>query len=317
VTPESIPANNYTHINYAFASFNPSTGDLNSLDATLVNRLLALKTRNPSLKVLVSLGGGAAGDAPWTQLTSSATASARFYSTVLGWLNTYGFDGLDVDWEFPQEGEQSKVVAFFRQTRAALGTGKLLTTAGAAAWNVPQYVPGQWHQYVDFINVMNYDYFGSWSTTTGPISPINGATDSIEITMNAYINDGVPANKLVFGFANYGYTWAVASGTPQIGSAVIPDAGFAGACANSAGYIGATDIANLRRNPPAGFVERWDAAAQMPYATWGQQFATYENITSIKIKTDIVKQRGYLGGMLWVMDPNKEIDSYIWAQLKQ
>jgi len=305
-----VPANKYTHINYAFASFDGNTGKLNDLDQNVVAGVMNLKKQNPNLKIMISLGGGSFSSGPWTSLINNGGASSNFYGSVKGWLDRYGFDGLDIDWEFPQNGEQDKVTNFFRQTRQAIGNGKLLTSAGPSGYFLPQYVPEKWIQYVDFINVMNYDYAGTWGGVTGSLAPL----DQIANTMNTYVSRGVPANKLVYGLANYGYTWKV-DGNNGLGVAAHT-AGYAGPCANSAGYISATDIVKLRTtNKPSGFSEGWDNNGKMPYGTWGNQFATYETTDSIKYKTDFIKQKGYLGGMLWVMDADTTISDYIWAQL--
>jgi len=309
VQPESVPADRYTHINWAFASFDGNNGYLNDLDGNLVKRIMALKNKNKNLKIMASLGGGSFGPKPWSTLINNGWAYDRYTSSVKGWLDKYGFDGLDIDWEFPQGGEQDKVTEFFRRTRAALGNGKLLTTAGPSAYFLNEYVPERWAQYVDFINVMNYDYAGSWSSNTGALAPLDG----IENTMNTYVKRGVPVKKLVYGLANYGYTWTVNNGN-WLG-APTSGVGYAGPCAGTRGYLGAKDIVDLRNNRPSGFREGWDNNAKMPYGMWGNNFATYENTTSIKYKTDFIKKKGYAGGMLWVMDPDTLISDYIWKEL--
>ncbi|PRP87557.1 hypothetical protein PROFUN_00768, partial [Planoprotostelium fungivorum] len=314
ITPEKIPADRYTHINFAFGSFDPTSGQLKDLDAKLIDRVVAMKRRNPKIKILVSLGGGGFGTKPWSQLINSAKASNKFYASIRPWMNKYRLDGIDIDWEFPTDGEQSKVVELFKNIRKAIGRENLLTTAGPSAYYLPQYVPEKWIQYVDFINVMNYDYFGSWSGETGPLAPLSGP-GSIETTMDTYVKRGVPVNKLVYGFANYGTTWTV-DGNVTANGVPAHNPGATGKCAASPGTLSASDVDSLKKNPPAGYKQFWDDKAKMPYATWGKNFATFENTTSIKYKTDFLKKKGYLGGMLWLIEPSTTISDFIWKELK-
>jgi len=313
ITPEQVPATRYTHINYAFASFDGS-GNLQNLDANFVKRVTGLKSKNPSLKVMASVGGGGFGSNPWTNLINNANALNNFMNSAKGWTDRYGFDGIDIDWEFPADGQQNQVADFFRRLRQALGNGKLLTSAGPSSWSIGTYAPDKWAQYVDFINVMNYDYFGSWSTTTGPLAPLYG-TNTIDTTMLAYLQRGVPASKLVFGFANYGYTWTVDGQNGNYKPARNP--GTPGRCTKSAGYLGALEIEALLKNPPAGFQNQWDSVAQVPFATWGNQFLTYDNKTSIDAKIKYIKAKKFAGGMLWLVDQSTTISDYIWSSLQK
>jgi len=312
ITPEKIPADKYTHINFAFASFDARTGAMQDVDVSLVNRLIAMKQRNNKLKIMCSLGGGGFGAGPWTQLLSSKNATNNFYNSINAWLNKYGFDGLDIDWEFPADGEQDKVVDLFKNLRSKLGN-KLLTSAGPSAWSLPQYVPEKWVQYVDFINVMNYDYAGSWTKATGNLAPLYGS-GSIDATMKAYVQRGCPANKLVFGFANYAVTFQVDGANGLNKPSHNP--GVSGKCSNTAGYLSATELQDLLKNKPSGFTLSWDDTAKVPYATWGNQFVSFEDAKSTQAKTDYIKQNKFGGGMLWVIDANTVISDLIWAQLK-
>jgi len=232
---------------------------------------------------------------------------------VNAWLDKYHFDGIDIDWEFPQSGEAKKLVAFFKDMRKAVGQ-KILTTAGPSAYFLPQYVPEKWVQYVDFINVMNYDYIGSWSGRTGHLTPLYGS-GSIDTTMKAYVQRGCPAIKLIFGFANYAATFTV-NGTNALGKPTKVG-GKAGKCTNTVGHLGASEIEDLLKEQPSGFNLHWDDSAKVPYAIWGDQFASFDNLTSIEFKTAYIKKNGYGGGMLWLIDRATAISDHIWKTLQE
>ncbi len=60
-----------------------------------------LKTKNPKLKTLLSVGGWEVGSTPFTQMVATPASRAKFMRHACGYLRQYGFDGLDLDWEYP------------------------------------------------------------------------------------------------------------------------------------------------------------------------------------------------------------------------
>jgi len=132
--------------------------------------------------------------------------------------------------------------------------------------------------------------------------------------MKAYLKRGVPAEKLIFGFANYGTSWTV-DGDNGLGKPAHKG-GNGGRCSKSQGYLSATEITDLERTRPNGYRLNWDNTAKVPYATWGNQFASFENVTSIQYKTDYIKKNNFGGGMLWVIDADTLISDYIWKELR-
>jgi len=62
---------------------------------------VALKKSNPRLKVLLAVGGWRAGSAPFVAIVDSASTRRTFANNAAKFVRQHGFDGLDVDWEFP------------------------------------------------------------------------------------------------------------------------------------------------------------------------------------------------------------------------
>jgi chitinase len=105
--PEDIPASSYTHLYFSFASVDPSSFAVAPMDADqvgLYSRTTALKTAHPGLEVWISIGGWSMNDpdeptaTTFSQLAASTSAQEAFFSSLLSFLSTYGFDGVDIDW---------------------------------------------------------------------------------------------------------------------------------------------------------------------------------------------------------------------------
>lgn len=134
--PENINPKLWTHINYAFAlidgSFN--LGQMNSFDVDFYSRVVSLKQLNPSLQVFISVGGWSAGGAIFSSMASTAANRAKFIASALALMNTYGFDGIDIDWEYPAAGDRGGVpedtanfVQLLSELRAVCGTKYAIT----------------------------------------------------------------------------------------------------------------------------------------------------------------------------------------------
>lgn len=139
-TVNNIDPNKCTHLMYAFAVLNPSTYELEIydpwLDVDMGNYLAftGLKTKNPNVKTLLALGGwndSITPDKKYSVLVSSPTLINNFVAKVVPLLKLYNFDGLDVDWEYPEnEADKQGFTNFLQALRTAFDReGLLLSSA--------------------------------------------------------------------------------------------------------------------------------------------------------------------------------------------
>ena len=107
VPPEQLPAGAYSHLNFAFAFVDPSSykiAPMSALDTTLYPRFTGLKDTNPGLQTWISIGGWSMNDldqptaATFSNLAASTSAQSSFFASLLSFMSTYGFDGVDIDW---------------------------------------------------------------------------------------------------------------------------------------------------------------------------------------------------------------------------
>ncbi|KIY64739.1 glycoside hydrolase family 18 protein [Cylindrobasidium torrendii FP15055 ss-10] len=257
--PSLIPAEDLTHILYAFANLSPSSGTVamsdswadseihypgdswNDVGDNLYGNFKAiynLKKANRHLKLLLSIGG-------WTYSPSfhpvvvNPALRAEFVRSSVQLLEDYGLDGLDIDYEYPQDDQQAQgYVELLRELRQALdqhaqGKGAdyrfLLTIA--APCGVDNYQKLHIHdmnQYLDFWNLMAYDFAGSWDTVAGHQANLFGPPISVSQAVNYYLEQGVPPANLIIGIPLYGRSFTNTQGPGQPFNGVGPGSWEAG-----------------------------------------------------------------------------------------
>jgi len=130
ITPEK--AMMLTHINYSFQNLNEAgecaleTGTDPDKAAEVFGRLTALKKYNPNLRILFSLGGWAYtnDDSPsavrYRDAASTAARRQKMAASCIGFMKRYGFDGIDIDWEYPRKEDAGNFVALLTEIRRQL-----------------------------------------------------------------------------------------------------------------------------------------------------------------------------------------------------
>jgi chitinase len=303
--PPHIPATKLTHINYAFARIDaggkavlPHPGAPANLEY-----LRSLKAKNPQLKILISVGGWEAEG--FSDAAVSKESREKFASSVVAMLREHSLDGVDLDWEYPGQSvsgiksrpeDKQNFTALLREMRSQLGARYLLTIASADREYFQFTQMDRLHVYLDWINVMSYDFFNSLTPTTGHHAGLYASAFAAPNDRNAdasvkqHLAAGIPAGKLVLGVAFYGRGFAGV--TPLHDGVNQPYEHFEAAHPYSELVQKFID-----RN---GFVREWDAKAQAPFL-WNAQtraFITYDDPQSIAIKAEYVREH-HLGGMMF------------------
>lgn len=178
--PENIPAGVYTHLNYAFASIDPNTFAIvpaSAEDVELYSKLTALKQIDDSLKVFISIGGWDFNNAGPTATTFSDLAAStanqqKFFVSLISFMSTYDFDGVDIDWEYPGASDRSgrpediaNYPTFVKNLKVALqsnggGRDGLTITVPVSYWYLQNFGIVNLEPWVDWFNVMSYDLHG-------------------------------------------------------------------------------------------------------------------------------------------------------------
>lgn len=289
------------------------------------NQLKQLKAKYPNIKVLISLGGWT-----WSRGFASAARPENRVAFVTSCVNAYirgnlpvtdgaggtgaaagVFDGIDIDWEYPNAcglscgGAEDRanftaLLAEFRRQLNLVRPGLLLTIApGAGVDKIAATDPGQYHQYLDFINVMTYDFHGAFEPRTNHhsalfASPNDPSTGDVKFynsndAIEAFLARGVPASKLNLGIGFYGRGWTnvanVNNGLYQTGSA-----------APGTYESGIEDYKVLKDRPGTIYT---DANARATWKYDGNTFWTYDTPALITEKMNYVKVQNLGGAFFW------------------
>ncbi|KAF0035710.1 hypothetical protein F2P81_011022 [Scophthalmus maximus] len=317
-----------THLLYAFATIKDNqlaTYEWN--DVELYSQFNGLKNQNGDLKTLLSVGGWNFGSAGFSQMVSSPSNRQTFISSVISFLRQYEFDGLDIDWEYPANRgsppqDKQYYSVFLEELRAAFeneakqsNKARLLISAAVSAgkdtidsaYQIPKL-----GQSLDMINVMSYDFHGSWDPMTGDCSPLfRGPEDqggfiyfNVDYAMNYWKSQGAPAEKLIVGFPTYGNTFTLRNPADHGVGAPIAGAGTPGKYTQEAGELAYFEICGFLKD---GATEVWNQAQDVPYAYKGNQWVGYDDIKSFQIKVDWLKKSNFGGAMVWTID----MDDYL------
>lgn len=315
-----IDATKLTHINYAFA--NVINGRVvegegrKQADKENLGKLNSLKTINPDLKILISIGGWT-----WSKGFSDAvlTEESRkiFTASAIDYLIRHDLDGLDFDWEYPalpgdnnpyRSEDKQNFVQMLKSVREALDSlGSLdnthyLSTIASAGFK--EYLDvndlGQAHHYLDFINIMTYDYIvQSSSDTTGHhtnLHTLDQGGRSSENAVKDHLAAGVPLEKLVMGMAFYGRSW----------SNVNPENNGLFQFGKGSKSYSYSEISELMKD--YSYVRYWDENAKAPYL-WNEKeriFVTFEDAESIAEKAQFIKKHKMGGAMFWEYSEDTE-----------
>lgn len=320
VDTAKIEATKLTHINYAFA--NVIDGKVvegegrEQADKENLAKLNSLKRINPELKILISIGGWT-----WSKGFSDAvlTEESRkvFTNSAIDYLIRHDLDGLDFDWEYPglpgdnnpyRQEDKENFVLMLKSVREALDSlGSIndthyLSTIASAGFK--EYLDvndlGRAQKYLDFINIMTYDYIVQFSSdTTGHhanLQTIDQNVRSSEKAVNDHVAAGVPIEKLVMGMAFYGRSWSNVNpennGLYQFGK-------------GSKGYPYSA-ISELMKD--SLFVRHWDENSKAPFL-WNEKekiFVTFEDAESISEKAKFIKKHKMGGAMFWEYSEDTE-----------
>jgi chitinase len=311
-----IDSTKLTHVNYAFGHVSEDGGiviDPKHAPEHLA-QLQALKAKNPKLKVLLSVGGWGADH--FSDAALSDESRAKFADSGVELMKRYALDGIDLDWEYPgQPGPGIKfrpedkhnftlMLKALRERLDALGDERkraaddryLLTIASADHEYFDHTEMDVLHVYLDWINVMAYDFFNSLTPVTGHHTGLYRSAGAdpnsrwTEASIKQHLAAGIPAKKLVVGVAFYGRSFIAGDAQHPLNTPYEK-------------YVDAPSFHDLQQKyiNQNDYQRRWDDDAKAPYLFNPQTRAlvTYDDEQSLREKVKFIKAHRLGGVMYW------------------
>lgn len=330
--PEKIPVEKLTHIIYSFT--NVVDGEMKfrrpEVAGPKLKALVEQKERNPDLKVMIACGGwGADG---FSDMALTAESRAKFIKSAHDFIEQYGLDGMDMDWEYPgisgagtmaRPEDTKNFTAVMKGLREMLDTfdsHKVLTFASAGWKRYYDFIEmAEVMKYADYTNVMTYDQVSGVSIYTGHHTPLGDVkiTDvegtpfhdhldslyrdgdsldpdprSVQKIVDFLIKEGVDPKQIVIGAAFYGRVW---KGVPSVNNGLYQLSGGL-----HQGWKAYRQIRD-EYEPNPKFQRYWDDQAKAPYMynSSDSLFVSYDDTVSVALKTSYAMEKGIGGIMFW------------------
>jgi chitinase len=316
-----------THILYAFADCDASSGNViltdtfadqqkhfatdswsetgNNLYGNL-KQLYLLKQKNRNLKVSLSVGGWTYSQSGHFGFVTNPTARAQFISSAITLLEDNGFDGIDIDFEYPSTAAQgSGFASLLSELRTALNNHAskkgdtvpyIITAAvGAGPSGYSNLAIPQMDSSLTFWNLMAYDYAGSWSTVTDHQANVYGGAItgfSTDTAVNYYLSKGATASKVLMGMPLYGRGWTGTAGFQK------PFSGL------SQGSF-ETGIWDYKVLPLSGSAVTEDNVNIASYSYGNSELVSYDTPNIIRKKVAYANSKGFAGSMFWELSNDR------------
>ena len=316
-----------SHVIYAFAnvtvegscvSVNPKDDQVN------FPQLQNLQEDYPQLLMLISVGG-ANHSINFSAVCAAAATRADLAQSCVEFMTQNGFDGIDIDWEFPAAADSENFSALLQELRSRLdvqgetdGRQYLLTIAAPAGPdNIANLQLAQIYPLLDWINLESYDFSTASSGKTNFNAPLftEKGDLSVSAAVNSYLAAGVPSDKIVMGVRFVGTGWQgvgpTNNGLYQTAAGAAPGTWDAPGAAPS-GSFGYQDIED---NYLPSYTRTWDDEAQAPwlYNAGTGIMLSYEDPQSLAAKANYVLANQLGGMMIWGLSADDDEDTLLHA----
>lgn len=280
-------AEGLTHLHLAFL-YPEEDGSLIGTDLFRTHCLQAarIQEENKELKILASVGGWGYSEA-FEEIAKNPQSRRRFIEEILGWVEKYDLDGVDMDWEYPDGEQKGDFWQLITELRNALnlleeseGREYLLSLAVPAFSSFPgEILMGEAVGDIDYWNLMTYDYHLGREGANAPLYDLQD--ECVARTVRAYEKTGIQKEALNLGIPLYGRGWDAQTGWIQASYDEI-------------------------QKEYAGFQYTYHPITKTPYRLWGDNWISYDDEESVGAKARYARKKGLGGLMFWELSDDRE-----------
>ncbi|KAL2828494.1 hypothetical protein BDW59DRAFT_159698 [Aspergillus cavernicola] len=238
VNPEHLLMGAYTHLNYAFAFIDLESYKIANMQDSgeeYMPRLTALKNNNPSLEVWIAIGGWSMNDPDqptkrtFSELPASKSHQDALFESLLSFMDKYGFNSVDIDWEYPVAEERSgapedfdNFISFLKNLQAAIGNRGLTITLPASFGYLQHFDIKNTEPILDWFNIMR-----------------------IDLALELLRRNDIDLKKVVMGMGFYGRSFTLSNPVCNTPGCGFSAGGNPGKCSASAGSLMFSEIRDI------------------------------------------------------------------------
>lgn len=318
--PSAIDTRFFTHLYYAFLLPDSNTFKLDVQDpsptaAKLRSFTGTIHRKNPHAKTLLTVGGWSADGKNakvFARMAASRESRRGFIESCIEVARKYGFDGIDLDWEFPRSPKDMRNLGkLLEECRAKVNKDKhdqtLLLTAAVASTVEISYSPEEAtrsypvrsiNENLDWVNVMCYDYYGEFTPkeTGAPAALYNPRKrKSTSFAVDAWISAGLRRSKFVMGLPLFGRTWTLQN--PRLNGIGAAAVAVGLGCPGDDGKMSYSEVEKFNREKNATVV--YDPETVSTYSYAGTAWIGYDDTRSTTVKIRHAQDHGIRGYFIW------------------
>ncbi|XP_029171888.1 mucin-5AC-like [Nylanderia fulva] len=332
-SPQNINPYLCTHLIYAFGGFTKENAlkpfdKYQDIEKGGYAKFTGLKTYNKNLKTMLAIGGWNEGSSRFSPMVADPARRREFVKNAVKFLRQNHFDGLDLDWEYPTFRDGGKprdkdnyanlvqeLYEEFERESSKTGRPRLLLSMAVPAgieyidkgYDVPRL-----NEYLDFINLLSYDYHSAYEPAVNHHSPLYPLEEdneynydaelTIDYTINHLLEKGASADKIILGIPTYGRSYTLFNQEATDLGSPADGPGVEGKATREKGYLAYYEICENLAESDEWEVVQPNPKAMGPYAFKGNQWVGYDDEDVVKLKARYVNEKKLGGIMFWSID---------------
>ncbi|KAK0097936.1 hypothetical protein PV326_012615 [Microctonus aethiopoides] len=332
-SPQNINPYLCTHLIYAFGGFTKDNtlkpfDKYQDIEKGGYAKFTGLKTYNKKLKTMLAIGGWNEGSTRFSPLVADPERREELVKNTIKFLRQNHFDGLDLDWEYPafRDGgkprDRDNYADFVQELRdeferesSKTGRPRLLLSMAIPAgieYLEKGYDLPRLNEYLDFFNLLSYDYHSAFEPAVNHHSPLYGLEEdneynydselTIDYTISYLLSHEVTPNKLILGIPTYGRSYTLFNDEATEIGAPADGPGEEGDATREKGYLAYYEICENIAKSDEWEVVQPNPKAMGPYAVRGNQWVGYDDEEIVRVKAQYVNEKGLGGIMFWSID---------------